>query len=114
MEVVMTNIIVGIVGLVFSALSVLAGKALNYLAEKYKLDAYAPEFENILDEALDFGESLAMEAIAKKDIGEIEIENETLANALEYVSNNGPKLAKKLGFSQEQIEDKLAAKLSRL
>ena len=111
MEVVISNIVLWLLSIIIPIIGAFACKAINYLAEKYKMDAYVPEFEKIIQEGVDFGEKIAIEFLGDASV---DIENETIATALEYVNNNGPKLAKKLGFSQEQLTDKIEAKLNEL
>lgn len=87
----------------------LASWGTTWLARKLKLDALAPELEKIVDEGIRFGKSKA-KLLAEKN-SHVDIQNKAVAEALNYVLRNGPVTAKKLGYSPEQLRDKILAKI---
>ena len=95
-----------ILGMVLLAL---ASWAATWLARKLKLDSLAPELERIVEEGVKYGTNKLKRLASDK--GKVDVQSEIAAEALGYVTRNGPKAMKALGYSQEQIRDKILSRI---
>lgn len=87
----------------------LASWGVSWLTRKFKLDALAPELEKIVDEGIKFGVGKVRRFAGDK--ASFDVHNEAASEALNYVLRNGPKTAKKLGYSPEQLRDKILSRI---
>jgi len=97
---------VEILGMVLMALG---SWAASWLAHKFKLDSLEPELDRIITEGVRFARR-QVKGLVGNQVG-VHVDNEIAGKALQYVADNGPKTAKKLGYTPEQLRARIEAYL---
>lgn len=83
--------------------------AASWLAQKFKLDSLEPELDRIINEGVRFARR-HVKSLLGDQVG-VQVDNEIAGKALQYVADNGPKTAKKLGYTTEQLRARIEAYL---
>ena len=95
-----------------AALMAVGSWAVTMLSKKLKLsnDSEVRAYlQDALQRAVSFGVERAREQA--KDIGTVEVRNEVVADAANYVISKTPDALKKLGISEDSIQDLVRARL---
>ena len=84
--------------------------AAKWLGNKFKLDSLSPELEKLVHEGVQFGTNKLKRLASSR--AKVDVGSEIAAEALSYVTRNGPRMIKKLGYSQEQLRDKILSQIA--
>ena len=82
-----------------------------WLKERTKLDALAPEFEDLLAKAVQYGQRKAKESVGDSSP---DFDNEVVNMASNFVLDTAPMLMKKLGINPEQVQQYVEAKMGEM
>lgn len=103
-----------LLGLVFSALGAVliwaAKKGLDALGIKNSA-SIMEQIRPILDDGLELAEKRAERLVSQNKIGEIQIENQKVADAVNHVLAQTPKWRKQAGLTEAQVEMMVRARL---
>jgi hypothetical protein len=84
--------------------------ALTWLSEKWKLDGLAPEFEDLLGKAVQYGERKAKQMVPDDP----DFDNQVLDLAVDFVLDTAPQLLKQLDIDADVVEKYVEAKMEQL
>jgi len=86
----------------------------NHFGSKFLAILNLEKYQNIFDVYVEEGADYAIGLLKDKiDIDKIEIENDLLREAVEYVNKNAPETLKNLGITEENLYQKVRAILQK-
>ena len=100
-----------LIEIVGSGLLGIIGWFVMWLKERTKLDALAPEFEDLLAKAVQYGQRKAKESFSPEDVS---FKNEMVNNAVNFIFDTAPLLMKKLGINPEHVQHYVEAKMGEM